>query len=55
MTWKGEYDGKKYEDKGEILEVVPDRRLSLNPPGWRVWSVRRGRENDLLSRQIAAV
>jgi uncharacterized protein YndB with AHSA1/START domain len=27
ITWKGEYDGKKYEDKGEVLEVVPEERL----------------------------
>ena len=29
ITWKGEYDGKKYEDKGEILEVEHERRLKL--------------------------
>ena len=29
ITWKGEYEGKKYEDKGEILEVEPERRLKL--------------------------
>ena len=29
ISWKGEYQGKTYEDKGEILEVVPDRRLKL--------------------------
>lgn len=29
ITWKGEYDGKKYEDKGEILEVVHERRLKV--------------------------
>jgi uncharacterized protein YndB with AHSA1/START domain len=29
ITWKGEYDGKSYEDKGEILEVVGGRRLRL--------------------------
>ena len=29
ITWKGEYEGKKYEDKGKILEVVPDRRLKV--------------------------
>ena len=28
IVWKGEYEGKAYEDKGEILEVVPERRLS---------------------------
>ncbi|HET6685747.1 MAG TPA: SRPBCC domain-containing protein [Jiangellaceae bacterium] len=29
ITWKGEYDGKAYEDKGEIVEVVPERRLKV--------------------------
>ena len=29
ITWKGEYEGKKYEDKGKILEVVQDRRLKV--------------------------
>ena len=38
ITWKGEYEGKKFEDKGEILEVVEERRLKLthfSPVGWR--------------------
>lgn len=29
ITWKGEYEGKTYEDTGEILEVEPERRLKL--------------------------
>jgi uncharacterized protein YndB with AHSA1/START domain len=29
ITWKGEYEGKKYEDRGAILEVVPERRLKV--------------------------
>jgi uncharacterized protein YndB with AHSA1/START domain len=29
ITWKGEYGGKRYEDKGEILEVEPGRRLAM--------------------------
>jgi len=29
ITWKGEYEGKAYEDKGELLEVEPERRLKL--------------------------
>jgi len=27
ITWKGEWQGKKYEDKGEILDVQPGRKL----------------------------
>ena len=29
ITWRGEYEGKKYEDKGEILEIEDERRLKL--------------------------
>lgn len=29
IVWKGEYGGKKYEDKGEIVEIEPERRLKL--------------------------
>jgi uncharacterized protein YndB with AHSA1/START domain len=29
IVWKGEYEGKAYRDKGEILEVEPNRRLKL--------------------------
>ena len=27
ITWKGEWKGKPYEDKGVILEIEPERRL----------------------------
>ena len=30
ITWKGEYQGKPYEDKGRILEMRPARRLSYS-------------------------
>jgi uncharacterized protein YndB with AHSA1/START domain len=29
IVWKGSYDGKQYEDHGEILEIDPGRRLKL--------------------------
>ena len=29
ITWEGEMGGKPYEDKGEILEADPPRRLSM--------------------------
>jgi uncharacterized protein YndB with AHSA1/START domain len=29
ITWTGEYNGRTYEDKGEILEYVPGRRLAM--------------------------
>ena len=27
ITWKGEFKGKNYEDKGEILEIAPQEKL----------------------------
>jgi uncharacterized protein YndB with AHSA1/START domain len=29
IVWKGEYEGKQYEDKGEVVEVEPRRRLKV--------------------------
>jgi uncharacterized protein YndB with AHSA1/START domain len=29
IVWKGEYEGKTYEDRGEIVEVERPRRLEL--------------------------
>jgi uncharacterized protein YndB with AHSA1/START domain len=29
IVWKGEYEGKAYEDKGEVLQVEPNRRLKV--------------------------
>lgn len=29
IVWKGEYQGKSFEDKGEIVEVEPNRRLKV--------------------------
>ena len=29
IVWKGEYEGRKYEDKGEILAVEENRRLEV--------------------------
>ena len=29
IVWRGEYEGKKYEDKGEILEIDPPKRLKM--------------------------
>ena len=30
IFWKGEYEGKTYEDKGEILEIETERRLKVS-------------------------
>lgn len=30
ITWKGKMDGKKYEDKGEILEIDPEKKLQYS-------------------------
>ena len=29
IVWKGEYEGKKYVDKGELVEIEPERRLRV--------------------------
>ena len=29
IVWKGEYEGKTYEDKGEIVDIEPEKRLKL--------------------------
>ena len=29
IVWRGEYEGQKYEDQGEILEIEPPRRLKV--------------------------
>jgi uncharacterized protein YndB with AHSA1/START domain len=29
ITWQGEFEGRKYEDKGEIIAVEPGRRLEV--------------------------
>jgi uncharacterized protein YndB with AHSA1/START domain len=29
ITWKGEFEGREYEDKGEIISVEPGRRLEV--------------------------
>ena len=30
ITFKGEWEGKSYEDKGEILDVEPERKLTYS-------------------------
>ena len=29
IVWEGEYEGERYEDKGEIVEIDPERRLKM--------------------------
>ena len=29
ITWQGEFNGREYEDKGEVLDFDPPRRLSV--------------------------
>ena len=29
IAWKGEYEGKAYEDKGEVVAIDPGRRLEV--------------------------
>lgn len=29
IVWSGEYDGKPFEDNGEVVDVVPEQRLEV--------------------------
>lgn len=29
IVWQGDYEGKPYQDKGEILEIEPDKRMKV--------------------------
>lgn len=29
IVWQGEYEGKPYQDKGEILEIEPEKRMKV--------------------------
>ena len=40
ITWRGEWKGKSYEDKGQVLEVEPQKRLSYTH-----WSPMGGSED----------
>jgi uncharacterized protein YndB with AHSA1/START domain len=40
ITFKGEWEGKKYEDKGTILNMIPGKRLRYN-----FWSSMSGIED----------
>ncbi len=40
IVWKGEYEGKAYEDHGQILEVDPGKRLVMTH-----FSPRNGKED----------
>ena len=40
ISWKGEWKGKAYEDKGQVLEVQPQKRLSYTH-----WSPMSGSED----------
>jgi uncharacterized protein YndB with AHSA1/START domain len=40
ITWKGEWKGKAYEDKGRVLEVKPQTRLKITH-----WSPMGGTED----------
>lgn len=40
IHWQGEYEGKKYEDKGEVLEVIPIKKLQ-----YTYWSSMSGKKD----------
>ncbi|MGA8206539.1 MAG: SRPBCC domain-containing protein [Candidatus Dormiibacterota bacterium] len=41
ITWKGEWQGRTYEDKGTVLEVNPRRRLTMTH-----WSPMAGKADE---------
>jgi len=40
ITWRGEWKGQSYEDKGEVLQVEPEKRLKVTH-----WSPMGGTED----------
>ena len=50
ITFKGEWDGKSYEDKGEILEVEPEQTLSYSH-----WSGMGGKRDAPENYHVVAV
>jgi len=42
ITWKGEMNGKAYEDKGEILEIIPRQKLQYS----HIAGTSDGKENN---------
>jgi uncharacterized protein YndB with AHSA1/START domain len=41
ITYKGEWEGKSYEDKGIILKLIPEKLLTIN-----YWSNRSGKPDS---------
>jgi uncharacterized protein YndB with AHSA1/START domain len=50
ITWSGEWNGAKYEDKGEILEFEPNHRLSYTH-----WSPTGGTEDSPENYHVVTV
>jgi uncharacterized protein YndB with AHSA1/START domain len=50
ITFKGEWDGKSYEDKGEILEVEPERKLAYSH-----WSPTGGKPDAPENYHVVAI
>jgi uncharacterized protein YndB with AHSA1/START domain len=40
ITYTGEWEGKKYEDKGTVIDIIPERRLHTT-----YWSSMGGKED----------
>ena len=54
IVWKGEYEGRTYEDKGEVLEVEAKRRLKVthfSPLGGRTIHPRTTTRSSMSSRE----
>jgi uncharacterized protein YndB with AHSA1/START domain len=50
ITFKGELDGKAFEDKGEILEVEPERKLAYSH-----WSPSSGKPDTPENYHVVAI
>jgi uncharacterized protein YndB with AHSA1/START domain len=50
ITFKGEWDGKSYEDKGEVLEVEAERKLTYSH-----WSALGGKPDAPENYHVVAI
>lgn len=52
IVWKGEFKGKPYEDKGEVLEARPGERLAYLHQNHRV-TIDLASEGDITQLELA--
>jgi uncharacterized protein YndB with AHSA1/START domain len=58
ITWKGNWEGQSYEDKGEILKIIPEKKLQYthyspasesihNPDNYHIVTIELSEQNGL--------